>query len=131
MGNGATLISQPSILVLEDNPNILDLLSEALEINGYDTVSGTSGCEGLEYLHHSDRMPDLIICDLLMPEMDGFSFIKELRRNPLWSQIPVIVVSGYHNEERHALEIGANVFIVKPFNMDKLDTTIRWLVQAG
>ena len=131
MGNGAILASHPRILVLEDNSNVLDVLSEALEINGYDIVSGTSGCEGLEHLQHMEKMPDLIISDLMMPDMDGISFIEEVRRNPLWSQIPVIVVSGYHGEERRALESGANVFIIKPFNMDKLDTTIRCLVQAS
>ena len=80
------------ILSLDDEPHVVTYLSTLLEDNGYETVVAFNGIEGMEKI--KTRQPDLITLDITMPEQSGIRFYRDLRDNPEWASIPVIVVTA-------------------------------------
>jgi CheY-like chemotaxis protein len=110
----------PSILLLEDNADMLTLLSQVLEWGGHQVIAGRNGTEGLALLSQAESAPGLIICDMLMPGMDGTAFLEHLRSNPAWSHIPFVMMSARASEEEResAMSLGANGFLTKPFSLD-------------
>jgi CheY-like chemotaxis protein len=117
---------QGPILVVEDVPNVLELLEVTLRFKGYQVVSAHNGFEGLEMAekHH----PALIITDILMPKMDGYSFIQKLRiSNTSSNRIPVIFLSATYvtpEDKSFAMRLGATRFIEKPIDTDDFLLTI-------
>ncbi|UCB42315.1 MAG: response regulator [Dehalococcoidales bacterium] len=109
------------ILVVDDDPDILDALSMILESRGYQVVSAHDGVEGLANL--KAEMPDLMVLDLLMPKMDGFAVLKELQ-DPRWSKysnIPVLILTSVREEASRrryeletGLELGVDDYVEKP-----------------
>ena len=79
---------KPLILLVEDNPGVLLNITVTLEFNEYEVISATNGKEGLSTLAKIERLPDLIISDIMMPEMDGYEFFENVSENPKWNQIP-------------------------------------------
>jgi CheY-like chemotaxis protein len=116
------------ILVLEDNPDMLSTLSEILEINGFIVIPAYSGREGLTALEACDHLPDLILSDLNMPDMDGLQFIRQVRSHERWNAIPVAVMSGMVNDEPIAINAGADAFVNKPFRFDELERLLSHLI---
>lgn len=78
----------PKILIIEDEPQIRDIIQEILECEGYRTLEADNGLTGLQLAQQSP--PDLIVCDVMMPELDGFDVLKGLRANPGIGSIPMI-----------------------------------------
>jgi len=114
------------ILVVEDTDDIRDLLVDLLEVDGYTVDSATNGVEGLEKALASP--PDLIISDILMPEMDGFEFCKNVKKEPQLMNIPFIFYTATYTDprdQRFALSLGANRFIIKPEDPFKLLDIIK------
>ena len=103
------------ILIIDDDPVIVDYLETLFKDNGYETCSATSSMEGLEVLHR--ERPDLITLDLQMPGEWGPRFYRKLRQDKELKDIPVIVVTGIDGS--HAIK-DAVAFIQKPFDPDKL-----------
>jgi two-component system chemotaxis response regulator CheY len=106
-----------SILLLEDNLELRNLLQQALEYNNFQILAGASGVEGLQLLENTRPYPDAIICDINMPEMDGVTFIRHVRAHPEWSKAYVIILSGQEDDHDMALSAGADAFIQKPFSV--------------
>jgi DNA-binding response OmpR family regulator len=109
------------ILVVDDDPDVLEAIGIALEANGYEVVTARDGAEGLEKL--KDERPDLMILDLLMPKMDGFEVCKELKdpRRAKYAHIPIIILSSVKEEasrRRYELETGLQLdvddYVEKP-----------------
>jgi CheY-like chemotaxis protein len=110
------------ILVVEDSREVLNNISQILSINGYDVDTAENGKAGLERVNKN--MPDLIISDIMMPEMDGHRFFSELKKNPATSLIPFIFLTAKASPEavREGMKEGADDYIVKPFRAaDLLD----------
>lgn len=115
------------ILVVDDDPDILDAVTMILESRGYDVVTARDGVEGLATLKAEN--PDLMILDLLMPKMDGFAVCKELQ-DPRWSKfkdIPILVLTSVREEasrRRYELETGLELdvadYVEKPMSPDVL-----------
>ncbi len=105
----------PRVLIIDDIPDNVDALGETLA-SEYEIQCATSGPEGLELVRQ--HIPDLILLDVMMPEMDGYAVFAELRRNPETRNIPVIFVTAYSDceNETRALTAGAVDFIHKPIN---------------
>ncbi|NCP86907.1 MAG: hypothetical protein CO094_04045 [Anaerolineae bacterium CG_4_9_14_3_um_filter_57_17] len=119
------MIRQGPILVVEDVPNVLELLEVTLRFKGYQVVSAHNGIEGLEKAHSED--PALIITDILMPKMDGFAFVQNLRLDPVTRVIPVIFLSATYvtpEDRQFALSLGAARFIEKPIDTEEFLLTI-------
>ncbi len=114
------------ILLLEDNADLARMLRQILEWRGYEVVVGASGEEGLEALEHASTPPDLILCDLIMPDMDGHEFMRHVRQHYQWSSIPLVIMSASVAPEDQAtvLKEGANGFLGKPFGISELDELI-------
>lgn len=81
------------ILAIDDNVDILKCLRLGLEKQGYQTILANNGEEGLKFAEL--EKPDLILLDIKMPQMDGYTFVRELKKNPTLKNIPVIVLTGY------------------------------------
>ena len=105
------------ILLVDDEPMNIHVLVEALK-NSYELVVATNGKEALK-LAESEPQPDLILLDIMMPEMDGYEVIKRLKDNNNTKEIPVIFVSALSEIENEAkgLKVGAVDYITKPFNL--------------
>lgn len=118
----------PVILVIDDNPQMVSLIQEMVELAGYDTEVAFSGLEGLDKAQ--EGMPDLILVDLMMPEMDGWQVYHQLRE---FSSIPVIFVTAYDTPQNKAkaLEIGAEGFIGKDLTPMQLAQHIQFVLEDG
>ena len=110
------------ILIVDDEPQIRTFLKHGLEAAGYETLSAADGTEGLRQA--SALIPDLIILDLGLPDMDGKAVISKLRH---WSQTPVIILSARDDEREkiEVLDLGANDYVAKPFGIGELLARIR------
>jgi DNA-binding response OmpR family regulator len=116
-----------TILLVEDDPSVRELLKVLLEVEGYDIVEARDGMEGLEKA--GDLKPDLMILDLMMPEVDGERVILRLRSEPGLRRMPVIVVSGrYEALDRCRDLIGSENVFSKPFEPVKLLDRVGTLV---
>lgn len=119
-----------TILLVEDNPDMLAMLTQVLEWDDdHKVIPGRSGLEGLDILNTVENLPDLIISDISMPEMDGLTFLDHVRGNPNWSNIPFVVMSARASSEerRSAQEKGADEFLVKPFALEDFQRILnKW-----
>lgn len=116
-----------TILLVEDDPSVRELLKVLLEVEGYEIVEAKDGFEGLEKA--GEINPALMILDLMMPEIDGERVIARLRTNPETTALPVIVVSGrYEALDRCRNMIGDENVFAKPFEPVKLLDRIGSLV---
>ncbi len=101
------------ILLIEDDSLIVKIYTTRLVADGFKVLSAGNGEEGLRIAEQ--ERPDLILLDIMMPKMDGFSVLETLRRHDVLKQVPIIVYSNLaqESEMKRALELGANEFIVK------------------
>ena len=116
---------QGPILVVEDVPNVLELLEVTLRFKGYEVVSAHNGLEGMEMVEKV--RPALIVTDILMPKMDGYAFVQKLRILPENRRIPVIFLSATYvtpEDKRFAMSLGATRFIEKPIDTEDFLLTI-------
>lgn len=113
-------IVSAKILVVDDEPAILDLLVRILKRDGYQPITATNGVEALELV--AREAPDLILLDVTMPKLDGFAVCKQLKDNEQTALIPVTMLTGVDDREyrRRGLEVGADDFLTKPFEQSLL-----------
>ena len=104
------------ILVVDDEPDIVELVAFNLEAEGYEVITATNGLEALNAARSS--LPDLIVLDLMLPELDGLSVCEILRRLPSTAPIPVIMLTAWKGELSRiiGLDTGAEDYITKPFS---------------
>ncbi len=111
---------QKTLLLIDDDPNLILLVKDYLEFRGYQVITAENGREALDILANSS--PDMIICDVMMPEMDGYAFVEHVRANPETEWIPVLFLSakGQSQDRVKGLNTGADVYMVKPFEPEEL-----------
>jgi len=117
------------ILIVEDVPNVLELLEVTLRFKGYAVITAHNGEEALDVI--SKTRPVLIITDILMPKMDGYAFIQKLRVNPDTRSIPVVFLSATYvtpEDKDFALSLGAARFMEKPIDTEDFLLTVAELV---
>ena len=119
------------ILVIDDDPDMVTIISMLLSINGHTPIGAYGGGEGLKIAQ--EMLPDLILLDIMLPDIDGFEVLRELRMDRSTQGIPVVFVTAMcspENEER-ARNMGAQGYITKPYQRDKLMETVRRAAHAG
>lgn len=115
------------LLIIDDDIDILEYLSTELG-KRYTIITANNGRGGLQIA--LSRLPDLVISDVMMPDMDGYEFVRRLKHNPNINDIPVILLTakGDIQDRMEGLNRGADAYIVKPFHLDELNTQIRNLI---
>ena len=110
------------VFLVEDDRTLVQNLKIFLEMNDFKLISALNGKEGLDKLSNLEQLPDLIISDILMPEMDGYDLYMKVSENPEWSRIPFIFLSGKAEPDdvRFGKLLGADDYITKPFKSHEL-----------
>lgn len=120
------------ILIVEDVPNVLELLEVTLRFKGYAVITARNGEEALDVI--AKQRPVLIITDILMPKMDGYAFVQKLRLNPDTRPLPVVFLSATYvtpEDKEFALSLGAARFIEKPIDTEDFLLTVAELVTGN
>lgn len=117
-----------TILIVDDEPRIRDFVRMNLELEHYRVLEANNGIEALEQLR--DNLPDLVVLDVMMPEMDGFETLKAIREV---STVPVVMLTVRQNEQDRirGLDLGADDYIAKPFSPRELLSRIRALLRRS
>lgn len=110
------------VLIIDDNDGLLDLLHHYISTNVYQVLTANNGADGMRIA--SDIQPDVIIMDLMMPDMDGWELLQYLRTTPTTSHIPVVICSVIHDPEL-AYSLGADEFIAKPVTQEQILTILK------
>jgi signal transduction histidine kinase len=120
-----TVPSQPTILVVEDEQAILEIISYLLEDDGYQVVQALNGDAALSLL--GEAKPDLIISDIRMPGIDGFALCEQVRADPNFGQLPFIFLTGRDEraDVRRGMGLGADDYLTKPFEPEELLSAVR------
>ncbi|HBE17913.1 MAG TPA: hybrid sensor histidine kinase/response regulator [Cyanobacteria bacterium UBA11149] len=108
------------ILVIEDEQAVRENLMDLLDAENFTVVAADNGCAGVDLAQ--EHLPDLIICDVMMPKLDGFGVLTELRKKPSTATIPFVFLSARadKNDWRHGMELGADDYVTKPFTAEEL-----------
>ncbi|GLI32831.1 response regulator [Desulforhabdus amnigena] len=124
-------MSKMNVLVVEDDNDILQLLSYNLESAGFSVATSQDGHDALEKVKR--HIPDLIILDLMIPGLDGFEVCKELKRDAAFKNVPVIMLTARGEEVDRivGLELGADDYVVKPFSPRELILRIRAVLRRS
>jgi two-component system OmpR family response regulator len=114
---------EASLLVVEDDPNILELLSASLRFAGFEVRTAMNGSEALAVA--ADRRPDLVVLDVMLPDVDGFDVIKRLRAEG--DRVPVVFLTARDGTEDkiRGLTLGGDDYVTKPFSLEELTARIR------
>ena len=119
------------ILVIEDNQDAAETLCDLLELFGYQAEIASSGAAGVEAARRS--RPDVVLCDIGLPVMDGYAVARELRADPRTEKIPLIALTGYGREadRRQAVEAGFDLHLVKPVGPEVLKRLLAGFAEGG
>lgn len=120
-----------TIAIVEDESNIVELIKYNLDREGYRTISANNGRKGLELI--KQELPDLVILDLMLPELDGLSVCKQLRSDAQTKSIPIIILTAKSEEADRVLglEMGADDYVTKPFSPRELVARVRAVLRRS
>lgn len=118
------------IIYIEDNPNNMLLVGRILNAEGHVMMIAENGHRGIKLAH--EKRPDMIFVDLMLPDIDGFEVIRNIRTNPKLKKTPVVVLTALHDPatERRAREVGCDAFIRKPVNVHSIRKMISSFFMA-
>ena len=119
------------MLVVDDDEDIRTTIRDVLEDQGFTVACAANGREALEMLISGQSKPALILLDLTMPEMDGWTFRQEQQKVPRLAQIPVVLFSGHHDAARAAQSLNAVALMTKPLRLEGLVTLVEQLARRG
>lgn len=118
------------ILIVDDEPQMVDMLSMRLETSGYDIITAADGQAGLDKARK--EKPDLIILDLMLPKMDGYKVCGLLKKDARFARIPIVIFTAKAQKEDMDIgkEVGADAYITKPFDAQALTLKIAELLKT-
>lgn len=129
-------MSTKRILIIDDESHVLEVVHTCLEmLSDWNVLSTTSAREGL--VKAQDEQPDAILLDMMMPGMDGFTFLRELQSNPATQHIPVVLLTAMAQrlEQQQLPQLGIRGVIAKPFNpislTDQISEALGWNLETG
>lgn len=114
-----------TVLVIEDRKDVRENIAQILTEEGYAVVTTENGVDGVRAA--LEAPPDIIVCDILMPELDGYQVLMELRNRPTTAKIPFIFLTAKASVQdfRQGLALGSDAYLTKPFKIDELLSTIE------
>jgi len=117
------------ILIIDDSKTVRNLVAFIMKREGFRVTAAEDGLDGLEKLYSTPDV-DLIICDVNMPRMDGFTYIKTVREQEAYRDLPIIVLSteGQEQDIQEGLTLGANLYLVKPAQPEKMVRNVKMLL---
>jgi DNA-binding response OmpR family regulator len=117
-----------TILTADDDPQLLRLIARNLELEGYEVVVASDGKQALEQIEQ--KVPDLVLLDVMMPRMDGFTVCQRVRE---FSAVPIILVTarGQDQDKVRGLDLGADDYLTKPFSVDELLARVRAVLRRA
>lgn len=124
----------PTIMVVEDEVLLLQAITKKIKLTGMDVLSCSSGQQAIDYLGSLDELPDAVWLDYYLKDMNGLAFMQQVKGNPKWAQIPVLVVSNSASPEKvtNMLGLGAKKYILKAeYRLDEIITMIRDFIRSG
>ncbi len=115
------------ILIVDDDQNILELVKRILELEGYESITTDNPIQAIEIVDKMWKEIDIIICDYMMPEMDGLNFVKNIRKNPLYNHIKIIMLTAIDTFDviKKSMFLGVKDYIVKPFDPQEVINSIE------
>ncbi len=121
-------MAKKKILIIDDEPAIAQLVKEKMEFVNYEVIIASNGTQGLKMAQK--EKPNIILLDVIMPDMHGFELCKILKENPKTKKIPIIVTTGAGLEDiaRDEPEVKADAYLAKPFDFKKLAKAIENLI---
>jgi len=124
-GKGEYMIAKRKILVVDDEKELVKLITFNLSIAGYDVLSAKNGIEALEISEQEN--PDLIILDIILPRIDGWEVCRRLRQNPHTTNIPIIILSALSevNDKLRGFDLGIDDYVTKPFSPRELVVRVK------
>jgi len=125
-------MSKSTILVIDDEKDVLTLMSELLDIRGYDVLTADNGVDGFQIA--VSKRPDIIILDISMPDMDGGQVAEKLKENPQTQNIPLIFLTGLISKDSEVGSnhvVGGNIMFAKPCDIGELTEQIEKLMPAA
>jgi DNA-binding NarL/FixJ family response regulator len=119
------------LLLVDDDPNLVLLLKDYLELQGYQVITVNNGCQALAIVEKD--IPDMIICDVMMPELDGYKFLTSLRKMSDVGWVPVLFLSalGQSFDRIKGLNLGANAYMNKPFEPEELLAQVKSILNQS
>lgn len=117
------------VLVVDDEPNIVELLTVSLKFQGFEVETANSGPAAIELAH--SWKPDAYILDVMMPEMDGFELLSKLRSEGLDAPVLFLTAKDAVEDRIHGLTIGADDYVTKPFSLEEVITRLRVILRRG
>ena len=113
------------IMVVDDEPDILYTVGQMLEVSGYEVIRATDGRECIRKLNELSSNPDLILLDIMMPEVSGWDVAAKIKENPKWRDIPIVFLTAKGDTMSIGLgSMAAKDYIVKPFDINDLRSRI-------
>jgi two-component system OmpR family response regulator len=118
-----TAQAEARLLVVEDDPNILELLSASLRFAGFEVATATSGSDAVTSAHA--RRPDLVVLDVMLPDLDGFEVIRRLRDGGVHTPVVFLTARDATDDKIRGLTLGGDDYVTKPFSLEELTARIR------
>jgi len=117
-----------TILAADDDPQLLRLITRNLQLEGYDVLAASDGQQALELIENNS--PDLVLLDVMMPRMDGFTVCYRVRE---FSSVPIIIITarGQDQDKVRGLDLGADDYLTKPFSVDELLARVRAVIRRS
>jgi two-component system OmpR family response regulator len=127
LGDGAQ--ARPKLLVVEDDPNIVELLSASLRFAGFDVSAVTSGAQAVS--HARATPPDLVVLDVMLPDLDGFEVIKRMREGGGRTPVVFLTARDSTDDKIRGLTLGGDDYVTKPFSLEELTARIRAVLRRS
>lgn len=120
-----------TVLIIEDETDIQNFVSRVLELEGYQVLKASNGKTGMEIIR--ENPVSLVVLDLRLPGPDGWSILREIKGNPSYSNIPVVVLTAIAEsaQRRRTMRMGANQYLIKPLSAHSLSRTIASILHQG
>jgi len=120
-----------SVLVVDDEPNIVLSLEFLMKNEGHEVRVAKDGAEAISAFQ--EKVPDLVLLDIMVPKLDGYAVCESIRANPDWQHVPIIILTakGRETEKEKGLSAGADDFVTKPFSTRDVVERVEKLLSAG